>query len=88
MKNFKKITIYDTSADFAEVLNCHDRGNFENAGNNYCRHEIELTIEYRRSIVASVTSSTTCVNEYGSRYGNFEESSWNLADCNWLQSIL
>ena len=90
MKNQLQIRLTADMISFDEVLTHHNNGKLlENDSNNYVQNVIDLTIRYddRNGYITEVISDTSCRNDYGSLWANYDHTMWSLSGLEWANKL-
>lgn len=75
---------------FEDVLTHHNNGELlERDSNNYVQNVIDLTIRYddRNGYITEVISDTSCRNDYGSLWANYDHTMWSLSGLEWANKL-
>ena len=75
---------------FEDVLIQHINGTMLNKNaNNYKQNVIDLIITYddRNQYIKHIVSDTSCRNEYGSIWPNYDETIWSLSSLEWANKL-
>ena len=75
---------------FVDVLNHHNNGELlERDCNNYVQNTIDLVISYddRNQYITQIISDTSCRNEYGSLWSNYDHTMWSLSGLEWANKL-
>lgn len=85
-----QIRLTANHVSFDDVLTQHINGRMlENDSNNYVQNVIDLTIRYddRNGYITEVISDTSCRNDYGSLWANYDYTMWSLSGLKWANKL-
>lgn len=75
---------------FEDVLSQHINGRMlEESPNNYVQNTIDLVIDYddRNQFITKIVSDTSCRNDYGSLWSNYDYTIWSLSSLEWANKL-
>lgn len=75
---------------FDDVLTQHLKGKLlERDCNNYVQNTIDLVISYddRNQFINQIISDTSCRNDYGSLWANYDYTMWSLSGIEWANKL-
>ena len=90
MKNQLQIRLTANHVSFGDVLTHHNNGRMlEESPNNYVQNVIDLVITYddRCQYITEIISDTSCRNDYGSLWANYDRTMWSLSSLEWANKL-